>query len=598
MNIMKKTNVSDDKKYNLFYLLFRSVKDKFSIAPKYATIQVISMFIQAITAAVNTYFITRLINSAQLFINKQTDHMTLITYGVAIVLLFILNEFASSIFMGSMTKVDSLVLFHLNVKLSKKCAKIPLIAYEDSSNINSLNRAHQCLQWARLSDLSLSFFNIISELLRVLSIMFILGAYNIWLVPISVVSVLPFLIIRIIRGNEFYQLRWYQSKKERKRNYFFGLFNNKVAMKEIRMMQIEDYIQKKWEIVRDEVNDDIWNFRKKDTLSLLVCDFLRILGYLASIVFSVLLTLNGALSIGVLAACIVAFSQFQTASKYFFINVGRIPECALFTKDYYYFMDQPDASNGHEPLKSKNIHLRDVCFSYPNTTDKAIKNLNLDIYDGETVVVLGENGHGKTTLINLILGFYKCDSGQVMYGKQNISDIDLNKLYEITSLVTQNFIKYNLSLRENIAISNYNNMHDNEKINDLIEQMDLSKLFFDDGLDTKLGPEFGGKELSHGQWQKLALARGTFKDSSIIILDEPTAALDPIIEAEILKKFIDMTKDKTAIIVSHRVGLCKEADKIIVMKNGTAIECGDHSSLMRLNGEYHRLYTMQSKWYV
>jgi ABC-type multidrug transport system fused ATPase/permease subunit len=295
----------------------------------------------------------------------------------------------------------------------------------------------------------------------------------------------------------------------------------------------------------------------------------------------------------------VAFSMFQTETKYFFINLGRIPECAAFASDYYKFMDQEEEKVGSEKLYPQNgdIHMRNVTFSYPNTTQKAIHNLSLDIKKGETVVILGENGNGKTTLIMLLLGLYKCESGDIFYGNQNIKDIDLYSVFETTSLVSQNFSKYSLSVRENVAISDIHKMNDEKKIIDIINSLDLDKIIGEDGVDTKLGREFGGKELSQGQWQKIAIARSLFKDSNLVILDEPTAALDPIIETEILKEFLAIASGKTTLIVSHRVGLCKDVDKVIVMKNGEVTECGSHNELMRNGGEYFKLYSMQSKWY-
>ena len=159
-------------------------------------------------------------------------------------------------------------------------------------------------------------------------------------------------------------------------------------------------------------------------------------------------------------------------------------------------------------------------------------------------------------------------------------------------------MKYEMTLRENIAISDWKHLDDTDKIQELLKQMDLPEFSSKEALDMLLGSEFDGRDLSIGQWQKLAIARGMFKNSSMIVLDEPTAALDPIMETTILKMFLKIAKEKTAIIVSHRIGICREVDKIIVMKSGKVVEIGNHNELLAKKGEYYQLYKMQQKWYV
>jgi ABC-type bacteriocin/lantibiotic exporter with double-glycine peptidase domain len=587
------------EKSNMPYLLYQTIKDIFSIAPKSAVLQALGSVTQSIIAAISTLYISELFNTAQSYIEGANVRNKLLFIVIVLAILYMVHELADSLFHASMLQIDSMVLYHLKIKLSKKSYQLPLIAYEDSKVLDNLSRAKHCLEELKLSDLSLSFLNIFSELLNIISIMLVLASFNVLLVPISLISVLPFLIVRMLRGKQFYELRWFQAKKERKKNYLYHLFNNKQSMKEIRMLGIGDYLEQEWTMVRDVLNKETWDFRKKDILSLFFCDLLKISGYLISVGFVLYLTTNGNLSIGMLAACMVAFSTFQTQTKYLFINIGRIPECAAFTSDFYKFIDQEDEKTGNQKLQSENtdIRMKNVTFCYPNTTQKAIRNLSLDIKKGERVVILGENGSGKSTLIMLLLGLYKCEEGNVFWGNQNIEDIDLYSIFNTTSLVSQNFTKYSLSVRENVAISDIKKINEEQKILDILKSVGLEQLVDENDLDTELGKEFGGKELSLGQWQKLAIARSLFKDSNLIILDEPTAALDPIIEADILKQFLSISKEKTTIIVSHRVGLCKEVDKVIVMKNGEEIECGSHNELMKNRGEYYRLYSMQSKWY-
>jgi len=195
------------------------------------------------------------------------------------------------------------------------------------------------------------------------------------------------------------------------------------------------------------------------------------------------------------------------------------------------------------------------------------------------------------------LGVYEPESGYVLVDGISLSKIDKQSFNRKVSIVSQNFAKYLLTLRENVGISETDLMNDDQRIWKALNSINFESFHVDQDLDVQFGREFGGIELSHGQWQKIAIARGLFRDSEVIVLDEPTSALDPLIEAEILAKFLEMSKDKTAVIISHRVGLCKLVDRVVVMKNGKITETGTHSELIKMDGEYKRLYTSQQKWY-
>jgi len=202
-------------------------------------------------------------------------------------------------------------------------------------------------------------------------------------------------------------------------------------------------------------------------------------------------------------------------------------------------------------------------------------------------------------LSKIVAGVYEPKSGEVKYDGKNIQDFEREGFYRQFSVISQDFVKYQLSMRENIGISMPSRMHDDERLMRSAKAANIENIVERiGGLDTQLGREFDGVELSGGEWQKVAIARGLNKNGDIIILDEPTSALDPLVEYDILSKFIGMTEGKTSIIISHRVGLCKLADKIIVMKNGEAAETGTHGELLAKNGEYSRIWNEQAKWYV
>ena len=576
-------------------LLFRSLKDIRRIAPRSLIMQVICMMLQSVLVAVNTWLVSVFLNHVYMKDLKTSMIYLGVIWGV-----FVASEVSNSVFYACMVKIDSKVGMQLGIELGEKGGRLSLIQYEDVEINNRLKRAQDCIEHGRFSDLSLSVFNILAEVLKVGSTLFILARFSPLLALVSLLSVVPYFVVRLIRGKEFYELKKYQAAGERRRNYLYDLFGDKRVVKELRIFGIESYIEEKLYQTRDAMNQELWDFKKRDICSFLLCEILCKCGYVLSIIIAILLLLNHRLDFGMLAASLVAFTSFQLAAKYFLISLGRIPECAAFVRDYYDFIDIDEDVHGTEKFEPNfdKINVKNVCFAYPNTDHLTISDISLDIKKNESIAIVGNNGSGKTTLVKLLTDLYKVQEGEILYGTQNIKNLETKEFYQNVSIVSQDFVKYEMTLQENIGISDWKQMGNTDKIQELLKQMDLPELSEVDTLNTLLGSEFDGRDLSIGQWQKLAIARGMFKESSIIVLDEPTAALDPIMETTILKMFLQIAKEKTAIIVSHRIGICREVDKIIVMKKGKVVEIGNHDELLAKKGEYYQLYKMQQKWYV
>lgn len=575
-------------------LLLRSLKDIYRIAPHTLILQIICMMSQSLMAAITIWLTSVFLN----LVYQKDFNSGIFCFGI-ILSVFILSEAANSIFYSCMVRIDFQTGQRLQMALGEKGTRLSLICYENTETNNMLKRAKNCIEQERFSDLSLSVFNILAEILKVTGTLLVLAKFHPILAVVSLVSVLPYFMIRLIRGKEFYELKRYQAAGERRRNYLYHLFGDKRAVKELRIFGIENYIEQKMYETRDKINREVWDFKKHDIFGLLFCELFCQSGYLLSIVITIMLLLHKVLDFGILAAALAAVTSFQTAAKYFLISLGRILECAAFVKDYYDFMDMEEPVQGTEKFYPDfdRIKLQQVCFSYPSQTDQAVSNLSFEIERNEVVVIVGNNGSGKTTLVKLLTGLYKAQQGQIYYGTQDLASLDPEEFYKHVSLVSQDFIKYELSVRENVGIGDGKNMEDTDKICKLLKQVGLKEFTSRDSVNQLLGSEFGGRDLSTGQWQKLAIARGILKESSVIFLDEPTAALDPLMETSILKMFLQIAQGKTAIIVSHRIGICKNVDKIIVMKDGEIAEIGKHQELLDKRGEYYRLYTMQQKWY-
>lgn len=291
----------------------------------------------------------------------------------------------------------------------------------------------------------------------------------------------------------------------------------------------------------------------------------------------------------------------QGQTKTFLIQLGNISEKLGYGRDYFDFIDEAaeemDAGEGRrEPIQK--IEFKDVQFMYPKSVKKALEDLNITIHRGEKIAVVGENGSGKTTLTKLLLGMYDPCQGEIQVNGEDLLRRGKEDYQKRVSMISQQFVRYQMTLRENVAMSDLVRRGEDGQIEEALKSAGLEADFDAAALDTLLGTQFGSVDLSGGQWQRVAIARGIFRASEVIVMDEPTSAIDPIAEAEIFKKFLKIAEGKTAVIVSHRTGLCTMVDKIAVMKEGRLVEYGSHETLLGMDGEYARLFYAQRQWYV
>jgi ABC-type multidrug transport system fused ATPase/permease subunit len=589
-------------KTDYFYVIRKVVAELFSYSPGNMAGLFIFLFFSSIMPSFITISLSRLYDTAELVIKGNMEGIQLVRSLVLLGVFFLLSSITNNLFFAFMNHMDERAKYRFGDILSINCTKMPLILYEDSHFLNAKERAHECVNRSIPSDLFLQICNLLMDIIEILSLLFVLATFNFMFILIVTISVLPFLIIRIYRGREFYKLKWMQAKKARRTKYLFKLFLARESTRDMRTMGLYEYIQQLWKASRYEMNEEIWSFRKKDLKSLLWCEFIKIAGYLLGILLAVFLAAMGKISIGTFGACISAISSVQSAMQWFLVSLGRIPEYILFMQDYYYFLKY--ARDEKPCIKFTGLHnkisISNVFFSYPTSNGYAISDINLDIRLREKVAIVGANGSGKTTLIKLLLGAYEAEMGDVLFDGRSVKDIDKNTLYSKISILTQSFLHLYLTVRENIALNQLSEKENTEKIIWLLERVGLAKevMQFKDGLDTYLGIEFGGKELSEGQWQKLAICRALFRESEIMILDEPTSALDPITESEILQTFLDIVKDKTAIIITHRMAVCQFVDKIVVLQRGKIVEYGSHAELYKKKESYYNLFNEQKKWYI
>lgn len=260
------------------------------------------------------------------------------------------------------------------------------------------------------------------------------------------------------------------------------------------------------------------------------------------------------------------------------------------------FIDMPE-TDGETKVNDfcEKIELKNVSFIYPGAKEESLTDVNLTINKGETIAIVGHNGAGKSTLVRLITGIYQPTGGSVTIDGIPTKDIKSSSLYGLMSGVFQ---KYQMTLSENVMISNLDTEREDGTLLETLKKadVDIESQSYPDGLETMLSREFDGVDLSGGQWQRVSIARGINRDSKVIVLDEPTAAIAPIEETKI-KKFKEISDERTMVLVTHRLGSARIADRIVVMENGRVAEIGTHDELINKKGTYYVLFMSQAQWY-
>lgn len=500
-------------------------------------------------------------------------------------------------------------MFLLKDDLAEAASRLPLVRFEDGEMLARRKRAQECVQNDRIPGIFMLLIVLTTSVVGILSLLAALWAYHPLLPIIAAASVAQFFLSHWLLEREGYRLEEAVTGSKRQRDYIWSLFTRPGNVKEMRVMGFDGYLADRWKEERDSVNEAQWRLDRKKSRYHLLCDAVKTLGYLTGVAFCLWLLREGMISAPVFGACLVAFASVQDVVGNFFGSLGKIPGFLGLAADYFAFIDdgapeQEGLLELSEPIRT--IELKDVSFRYPHGGKEAVKSVSLTIRQGEVVSLVGVNGSGKTTLVKLLLGIYLPERGEVRYNGTDLRRLLKESLYRHAALLTQDFALYNLTLAENVALADIGRVGDRERVREVLRRVDM-----DGGLcgaeDWReresqgggiLGREFGGPAFSEGQKQRLALARVLFADRELVILDEPTSALDPLQENRILEEFLRLSGGRTTIIISHRVGLCRQVDKIAVMQDGSIAEWGSHEQLMAEGGAYRNLYDMQSRWYT
>lgn len=518
----------------------------------------------------------------------------------------VVSRISSSIIRIAGEKVTNQV----KVQIMQKAKTIDLASFDMPAFYEKLENANREAGHRPIQTLQ-STFSMISTVIQLISYVIILAQIpQMWWMPVGVVLItVPSAVISFVyRKKHFQYVRW-RSKDRRQLSYYSGLLVNKDLVKEIRIFDLADTFIDRYNTVFKKYYAGLRKLIIEESAWLIV---IAIISSVVNCIFYAVIAFGvfvGRFMIGDYTLYTGALNSIANCVTSFINTSASVYEGTLFIDNLISFMKEKpsivpvaDPPRKIDQSKPHTIVFEDVSFSYPGTDRKVIKNLSTTFRPGETVVLVGLNGAGKTTLVKLLTRLYDPTEGRILLDGKDLREYDVRELYDLFGIIFQDFGKYAVTAAENVAFGDIHKEEDRAKVEECARQANaedyISKL--PEGYDTPLTRIFEkeGIELSGGQWQKLAIARAFYRDSEIMILDEPTASLDPMAEQEIFNQFDNLREGKTTIFVSHRLSSAVIATKILVLEYGELIEEGNHHELMAKKGKYYDLFTTQAKRYL
>lgn len=494
--------------------------------------------------------------------------------------------------------------YYVEGKVMEKVGKVRLKYFDDRDAQKKIRFAKNGLG-DRAAEVTHGTLGMIRNVITFVSAALILVNTN-WVIAVLVVlSVLPAVFLERKRTEKYYELNQWQSYEGQMQSYLSWLLIKRKYIKEMRFYQLYDYIQ-------DKYDDSVLNLNKQQmklAKIFLYCGIgSSLLTYGAIAVSLAVISseiLAGKAQIGAFVLVYNTVQNMQNTLSGIFSHLNLIGDQGRYLEDYETVMAFEEEPEGDEETirKTDSLELtfQNVSFSYPNTEREVLKNINLTIKQGEKIAIVGENGSGKSTFVSLLTGLYEPTKGKILVNGVDISE-NLGLLRGKLSCTMQDFLQHQDTIAENIRIGDIRKNHSQEEIVKVIEKAGLLENI--ESLPNKENTYLGNiypesKDLSGGQWQKLAMARNLLKeDACVMVMDEPTAALDPLAESRLYEEFSALTGDKTVILISHRLGATRLADRVLVFHNGQIVEDGSHEKLLKQNQLYTQMYHSQSQWYV
>lgn len=521
-------------------------------------------------------------------------------------------EFGLAILSDSLSKaitlVDSLLgdrfSNYTSVRIMRHAATLDLDQFENSAFYDKLERARQ-----QTAGRTILLSQVLSQVQDMITMAFLaagLLAFNPWLIMLLLVAIIPAFLNEAYFNDKTYALSRRQTPERRELDYVRYLGASDETAKEVKIFNLSGFIINRFRQLSDRFYIENKRLAIKRTFWGTLFAILGSGGYYGAYLFIIMQAVAGKISIGDLTFLAGSFRQLRSLLEGILVRFNSVSQGAVYLRDFFEFFEiQPRIILPANPLPfpkpiKQGFTFENVGFKYSNSERWANRHLSFTLHPGEKIALVGENGAGKTTLVKLLARLYDPTEGRILLDGINLRQYDLDELRIQIGVIFQDYIRYQMSVNQNIAVGNINE-GDN---GDLIKTSSLQSMAhplierLPNKYEQMLGRRFNnGIDLSGGEWQKIALARAYMKDAQLLILDEPTAALDARAEYEVFQRFADLTKGKSAVLISHRFSTVRMADRILVLEKGQLIEIGSHKELLEKEGRYAELFKLQAMGY-
>ena len=500
--------------------------------------------------------------------------------------------------------LGDLVANKTSVDLVHHAAKLDLYQFENPVFYDKLERARR--QTAGRTVLLSQTLAQIQDVITLLSLGIGLVVFNPWLILILIVAVIPSFLGETHFNERTYSLTRSWTPERRELDYLRYLGSSAETAKEVKVFGLENYLANRFK----SLSDEYFLANRKIAISRAgwgyLLSALGTLAYYFAYVFVLMQTLSGIITIGTMTFLSGSFQRMHGMLQSIMSRFSGIAENALYLQDLFDFFEIQPTILANENGKTipvpilEGITFENVGFKYPDTELWALRNLSFSIKPGEKLALVGENGAGKTTLVKLLACLYKPSEGRILIDGIDLLDYQLSDLRANIGIIFQDYIRYEMTVSDNIAVGDINHFEDEIAIENAANMSMAHEVVaqLPNKFQQVLGKRFkDGTELSGGQWQKIALARAYMRNAQLIVLDEPTSALDARAEHEVFKRFTGLIEGKMAVLISHRFSTVRMADRILFLEKGRLIEYGSHAELLNFDGKYAELFQLQAQGY-
>ena len=575
--------------------------------PRMAATNIILRLITATFPPIMLYIGKLIIDEVVTLISNHGNHpldnlwtWVSLEFGMAI-LMDILNRLINL----NDTLLGDLFANKSSVQIIEHAAKMDLYQFEDPTFYDKLEKARQ-----QTGGRTYMMTQILAQLQSIISFLMLgagLAIISPWLILVLLLAAIPSFIAENRFNTLKYSLTTAWTPQRRELDYIRYMGASDSTAKELKIFNLSDFLAQRF----TKLSDDFYEANRKLSIKSATWGgllyLLSTLVYYGAYIYIITNAIRGVITLGDLTFLAGSFDRMRSAFQMIMNRFADISSRALYLQDFFDFFDiQPTiiSKPQFKPLPYPIKHgftFENVSFKYPNSEKYSIKNVSFHLQAGEKIALVGENGAGKTTLVKLLARLYEPTEGRILLDGVDLKEYDLEELRNQIGIIFQDFVKFALKVSENIAVGNIKEVSNLELIKEAAQKSlaDTVVAKFPQGYEQMLARRFkGGVEMSGGEWQKVALARAYMRDAQLVILDEPTAALDARAEHEVFLRFSDLISGKMAVLISHRFSTVRMADRILFLEFGELKEVGSHEELMVLNGKYAELFNLQAKGYV